>query len=98
MTLRARDCRSEPVVDRVSSRVALVRSARQACAAGSTEAIRPVTDNTAMDARSTSTLMRMFSTRGNVGGARGMNAAHRVGGNRDAKAPADREQRHDFRH
>ena len=40
----------------------------------------------------------MFSTRGNVGGASGMNARDRVGRERDAKRAADREQRHDFGH
>ena len=50
------------------------RSARHACAAGSSVAIRPVSDSTAIDASSTSMLTRMFSTRGSVGGASGMNA------------------------
>ena len=52
----------------------------------------------AMEASSTSMLMRMFSTRGSVGGASGMNADDRVGGERHAERAADREQRHDFRH
>ena len=64
-----------PAVARLSSRVAAVRSERQACAAGSSAAIRPVIVRMAIDAASTTPLSAMFSTRGSPAGASGMNQA-----------------------
>ena len=73
--LRARACRTPPAVDRVASRVADVKSDRQACDAGSSAATRPVRVSTTIDTASTMPLISMFSTRGSVGGASGMNHA-----------------------
>ena len=98
--LRARDWRARPVVDRVSSRVAAVevgapglrRGQQRGDQARSATAPR-------CDASSTSTLTRMFSTRGSVGGASGMNDRNGVRrqSRRRAAPPID-EQRHDFGH